>query len=161
MNNILDIVKDLMEISIKKGLKISSAESCTAGLISKYLTDLPGSSKFFNSGIIVYSNESKNSLLNVSSELISNKGAVSKDAVIEMSHGLIEKTNSDIVVSVSGVMGPSIEQNEDKVGDVWFCWSSKTVDKAEFKKLYGDRESNRQEAAKIAILGLYDFIRAL
>ena len=105
MNDITVIVKDLMALSIKKKITVSTAESCTGGLISKYLTDLPGSSNFFNSSIIAYSNKAKIDLLKVNPETIKSKGAVSEDTVKEMALGLLKLTDSSIVIAVSGVMG--------------------------------------------------------
>ena len=105
MNDITVIVKDLMALSIKKKITVSTAESCTGGMISKYLTDLPGSSNFFNSSIIAYSNKAKIDLLKVNPETIKSKGAVSEDTVKEMALGLLKLTDSSIVIAVSGVMG--------------------------------------------------------
>ena len=79
MNSILEKVKDLKNIALLKNQLISTAESCTGGLISKYLTDIPGASSFFESSVVTYSNDSKISLLNVSPETLSVYGAVSED----------------------------------------------------------------------------------
>ena len=90
MNSILEIVNNIGIIAVTKKLHISCAESCTGGLISKYLTDLAGSSRFFDSSIVVYSNNSKISLLNVNKETLSRYGAVSEAVVKEMSAGLLK-----------------------------------------------------------------------
>ena len=104
MNDILEVVKDLMNLAIQKNVTVSTAESCTGGLIAKYLTDLSGSSNFFDSSIIVYSNSSKTSLLNVPKMTIDKKGAVSEETVKEMAKGLLKITNSTVVIAVSGIM---------------------------------------------------------
>ena len=161
MNDISEIVKDLMSLSATKNIMISTAESCTAGLVSKYLTDTPGASKFYDSSVIAYSNKSKSDLLNVSEKSLSTYGAVSKNVVIEMAEGLLKLTNSNVAVAISGIMGPKSDISSKKVGEVWFCWKHKDKTKTLNVFLSGSRLSNREEAAKIAILGLYDFIKEI
>ena len=161
MNDISEIVKDLMSLSATKNILISTAESCTSGLVSKYLTDTPGASKFYDSSIIAYSNKSKSDLLGVSEESLSIHGAVSENVVIEMTEGLFQLTNSAVVLAVSGIMGPKSDISSKKVGEVWFCWMHEDKIKNLNVFLSGSRLSNREEAAKIAIIGLYDFIKEI
>jgi PncC family amidohydrolase len=162
MNNILDMVDGLKNLAISKKIVISTAESCTGGLISKYLTDLPGSSNFYNSSIIVYSNNSKINLLNVNPKTLLEFGAVSEKVVKEMSKGLLEVTRSNIAIAVSGIMGPDSDDTYKDVGTLWVCVRSK--DKEKTSKFYlksNDRSINREHAAEIAIKSLYDFINQL
>ncbi len=161
MNDISEIIKDLMSLSVTKNIMISTAESCTGGLVSKYLTDISGASKFYASSVIAYSNKSKSDLLGVSEESLSIHGAVSENVVIEMAEGLFQLTNSAVVLAVSGIMGPKSDISSKKVGEVWFCWKHKDKTKTLNVFLSGSRLSNREEAAKIAILGLYDFIKEI
>ena len=161
MNDIAVIVKDLMALSIQKKITISTAESCTGGLISKYITDQPGSSNFFNSSIIAYSNESKISLLHVQSKTIEEKGAVSEETVKEMAQGLLQITGSSVVIAVSGVMGADIDQGSQENTRVWFCWYNLDKFKTLYKRLHGDRRENRLETTKTGLLGLYDFIKEI
>ena len=161
MNDIAVIVKDLMALSIQKKVTISTAESCTGGLISKYITDQPGSSNFFNSSIISYSNESKVSLLHVKSRTIEEKGAVSEETVKEMAQGLLQITRSSVVIAVSGVMGADINKSSQENARVWFCWHNLDKFKTFYKGLHGDRRENRLETTKIGLLGLYDFIKEI
>ncbi len=161
MNSILEIVNNIGIIAVTKKLHISCAESCTGGLISKYLTDLAGSSRFFDSSIVVYSNNSKISLLNVNKETLSRYGAVSEAVVKEMSAGLLKIVKSSLVISVSGIMGPSQDDTDKDVGSVWICIMSDKTSKTYHAILSGTRMDNREEAAKIAIMNLYDFIKEL
>lgn len=161
MNDILEVVKDLMNLAIQKNVTVSTAESCTGGLIAKYLTDLSGSSNFFDSSIIVYSNSSKTSLLNVPKMTIDKKGAVSEETVKEMAKGLLKITNSTVVIAVSGIMELNSHMLNQKETGVWFCWQSEDVSKTLYSDLKGERIENRVEAAKIGILGLYDFIKEI
>ncbi len=161
MNDITVIVKDLMALSISKSMTISTAESCTGGLISKFLTDKPGSSKFFNSSVIAYSNKAKISILKVNPATIESYGAVSEKTVIEMADGLLKLTGSSVVISVSGVMGTDRKSNADENNEAWICWRNQEKSKTFYTELKGDRGENRLETAKIALLGLYDFIKEI
>jgi|TARA_B100000959_G_scaffold2749_2_gene3075 PncC family amidohydrolase len=162
MNNILDMVDGLKNLAISKKIVISTAESCTGGLISKYLTDLPGSSNFYNSSIIVYSNNSKINLLNVNPKTLLEFGAVSEEVVKEMSKGLLEVTRSNIAIAISGIMSPDSDDTDKDVGTLWICVRSKDKEKAsKFYLKSNDRSMNREHAAEIAIKSLYDFINQL
>ena len=162
MSNILDMVNDLKDLAILKKIVISTTESCTGGLISKYLTDIPGSSNFYDSSIIVYSNEAKINLLNVSQKSISEFGAVSKEVVEEMSKGLLKMTRSNVVIAVSGIMGPDGDDTDKDIGTLWVCIKSyNRVKSSKFCLTSNDRSINRDHAAEIAIKSLYDFIKQL
>jgi|TARA_B110000444_G_scaffold227170_1_gene232169 PncC family amidohydrolase len=161
MNSILEKVKDLKNIALAKNQLISAAESCTGGLISKYLTDIPGSSSFFESSVITYSNESKISLLNVSPESLSEHGAVSEKVVEEMSRGILKISAATVAIAISGIMGPSSDNTSKKIGSTWLCIMSNSKTKTFFLELSKSRQENREEAAKIAIINLYDFINEL
>ena len=162
MSNILDMVNDLKNLAISKKIVISTTESCTGGLISKYLTDIPGSSNFYDSSIVVYSNEAKINLLNVSQKTISEFGAVSKEVVEEMSTGLLKMTRSNVVIAVSGIMGPDGDDTDKDIGTLWVCIRSHDrVKSSKFCLTSNDRSINRDHAAEIAIKSLYDFIKQL
>ena len=89
------------------GLTLGTAESCTGGLISKYLTMHPGSSKVFQVGLVTYSNNSKIKFLNIEEQLLDNFGAVSKEVVLLMVKNLLINTNVDVGIAVSGIAGPN------------------------------------------------------
>ena len=161
MINISEKLKDIKILSKKKDLILSTAESCTGGLIAKYLTDLPGSSEFYDSSFITYSNSSKSLLLGVENQLIETYGAVSKEVVIEMCNGLLIKNNANLGISVSGIMGPSLDNTAKKVGSVWSCFKYKDQIKAYHFELTGTRSENREATAKTVIINLYDFINEL
>ena len=161
MNSILEKVKDLKKMALSKNQLISTAESCTGGLICTYLTDIPGSSSFFESSIISYSNESKISLLNVNPKTLSSHGAVSEQVVKEMGLGLLKISSSNVVVSVSGIMGPDSDNTSKKIGSIWICVMNKSRADSHYLELSKSRQENREEAAKIAIINLYDFISDL
>ena len=161
MINISEKLKDIKIIAKKKNLILSTAESCTGGLIAKYLTDLPGSSEFFDSSLITYSNISKTLLLDVKHESIKTYGAVSKEVIIEMSNGLLSKNTANLGIAVSGIMGPESDDTLKKVGSVWSCYKYKEHIKTVNFKVAGSRSENREETAKTVIINLYDFINEL
>lgn len=107
-----DVEKELSEILIKNSLTISTAESCTGGLVSSRLTDISGSSAFVKENYVTYSNEAKQKILEVSSETLQNHGAVSRQCALEMAKGLKKLTGSDIVLCTTGVAGPSTSEGK-------------------------------------------------
>jgi len=113
-------IKKLKKLCENKDIKISLAESCTGGLISSSLTSIAGSSNFFESGIVSYSNKAKIELLGVDKNLISKYGAVSKEVALSMSKNLYKLTRSNICVSVTGIAGPSGGTKQKPVGTVYF-----------------------------------------
>lgn len=97
----------ISKILLRETLQISSAESCTGGLISSRLTDVSGSSAYVKVNFVTYSNEAKHKILNVSEETINKYGAVSEQCAREMAQGLLQLTKSDIVICTTGVAGPT------------------------------------------------------
>ncbi len=104
--------------------RVATAESCTGGWIAKALTDVPGSSQWFESGIVAYSNSAKDALLGVPGELIAAHGAVSEPVVRAMAEGARAQLGVDLAVAVSGVAGPDGGSADKPVGTVWFAWAT-------------------------------------
>jgi len=101
-----NIVKNLFAKLDVKGMTISSAESCTGGLIANWITDIPGSSKYFMGGVVSYSNDSKINVLGVERDLIIKYGAVSEQVASQMASGIRKIMKADIGVSTTGIAGP-------------------------------------------------------
>ena len=99
-------LKDLYTIAIKRGSKIVSAESCTAGLLAACLTEMPGSSAFFEQGYITYSNRSKISVLGVDKKTLEKHGAVSEEVAKQMAEGALNRSMGTIAISITGIAGP-------------------------------------------------------
>lgn len=137
---------------LEKDLTLSVAESCTGGLCSSRFTDIPGSSAYFLGGAVVYSNESKEKLLGVSTDTLARFGAVSEQVVFEMARGARELFGSDIGISISGVVGPGGGTPEKPVGTVWFgfshVFSGTSCEKRNFS---GARDEIKNFAASTAI----------
>lgn len=117
--------KKLGHLLLNKKLKISTAESCTGGLLSSKLTDISGSSNFIHLNFVTYSNEAKQKILNVKAETIKHFGVVSEECSIEMAKGLLNFTNSDIAVSTTGIAGPTGGTKEKPVGLMYSTICSK------------------------------------
>jgi len=105
-------------------LKVTTAESCTGGLIASKLTEVSGSSAVFEAGFVTYSNQMKTTMLDVPQNTINQHGAVSEAVVIAMAKGALTKSNADITIAVSGVAGPNGGSDDKPVGTVWFAWGS-------------------------------------
>jgi nicotinamide-nucleotide amidase len=134
-----------------KGLTISVAESCTGGLIGDLLTNTPGSSNYFMGGILVYSNQSKIDLLNVSQEVIEKKGAVSDKTVREMTEGVKKRLGTDIGLAVTGIAGPEGGSREKPVGTVHIGLST---DRGTFTgkyRFWGTRKQIKKNTAMMAL----------
>jgi len=106
-------------------LRITTAESCTGGLIASMITQVAGASEFFEAGFVTYSNTMKTKLLGVSEQLLSKYGAVSQEVVIAMAHGALENSSADLAIAVTGIAGPDGGCDEKPVGTVWLAWGSK------------------------------------
>ena len=99
-------LESLSYLAIKRGSKIVSAESCTAGLLAASLTEIPGSSAFFEQGYITYSNRAKISVLGVESKTLTKYGAVSEEVAKQMAEGALNRSSGTIAVSITGIAGP-------------------------------------------------------
>ncbi len=130
----------------KMDLKLSVAESCTGGLISAKITDVPGSSLYFIGGVVAYSNEVKNTLLGVSWEELHRYGAVSPEVALSMAEGVKELVPADLGLAITGIAGPASDCSEKPVGLVYIAISGpcgNRVDKFDFR---GSRNEIREKS---------------
>ncbi|QQS29708.1 MAG: competence/damage-inducible protein A [Sphingobacteriales bacterium] len=104
-----------------KGATVSTAESCTGGLIAHKFTEIAGCSRYFKGGVVAYSNELKESLLGVNPETLQKYGAVSEETVREMADGALKRLKTDYAIAVSGIAGPDGGSNVNPVGTVWIA----------------------------------------
>ncbi len=141
-----------------RGIKLSTAESCTGGYVAHLLTSIPGSSDAFEGGVVSYSNAIKMNSLNVKAETLEQHGAVSEETVIEMAKGARETLDTDIAVSISGIAGPGGGTKEKPVGTVWICVSNKNEIFTRKLQLTKDRVKNIQYSANIALTTVWRFI---
>ena len=150
-----DLAIEVARVFVKKGLTLATAESCTGGAIGAALTALPGSSKWFNGGIISYSNGAKINLLGVEAEAIKAHGAVSKEVVEAMAIGGCQAMAASVCVAVSGIAGPDGGTTEKPVGSVWIAWSQDgLVVTSQLHHFQGSRKKIQSEAVCMALKGL-------
>lgn len=153
------LAEKLGEHLLRQGLRCAVAESCTGGSLAAAITDVPGSSQWFDCGFITYSNESKQQLLGVSPTVIASEGAVSEAVVRAMAEGVLTHSRADMSVSISGVAGPDGGSEEKPVGTVWIAWASHSQLTAVHKFLFaGDRFAIRVQAVQASVEGLIQFI---
>lgn len=144
-----------------RGETLTSAESCTGGWIAKVITDVPGSSAWFERGFVTYSNQAKEQLIGVSPQTLDAYGAVSEQVVREMAAGALQAAQADYAVSVSGIAGPDGGSEEKPVGTVWFGFADNQGQIFARKALFaGDRDAVRRQATEFALQTLWcDFLK--
>ena len=157
-----ELASEIINKCRSKKFKISVAESCTGGLISSIITSIPGSSDVFECGFITYSNNSKRKFLNVSQNSLSLYGAVSEEVVIEMISGLKLRTQSDILMAISGIAGPGGGTKDKPEGLVWISYAFKNNNIKTANQKYGPigrklvREKSSIESLKYLISLLWN-----
>lgn len=161
--NLTLIIKQLAELLLENNKKMTVAESCTGGWVAKVLTDLAGSSAWFERGFVTYSNEAKQEMLGVSESTLINYGAVSQETVTEMAIGALKNSHADYSLSISGIAGPDGSSAEKPVGLVCFAWARKTANSEDListsQKLFsGDREAVREQAVVFALTELLNLL---
>jgi nicotinamide-nucleotide amidase len=150
-----ELLGAIADTMLAKQLKLATAESCTGGWIAKCVTDLAGSSDWFDLAIVSYSNSAKRELLNVSETTLSTQGAVSEQTVCEMVTGVLQRSCADVALAVSGIAGPGGGSADKPVSMVWFAWGWRDVQPlAQVQYFSGDRDQVRQQAVEFALQGL-------
>jgi len=154
-NEITTILTQLAPSLIKQNRIIATAESCTGGWLAKSMTDIDGSSQWFDSSIVSYSNQAKVDLLGVKQVTLDAYGAVSQAVVKEMVLGLLDRSNANIGISISGIAGPGGGSEDKPVGTVWIAWAipGKLIETVCFQ-FKGDRNQVRIQAVVEAFKGV-------
>lgn len=136
-------------------LSVVTAESCTGGWIAKMLTDIAGSSAWFDCGMVVYSYEAKQALLGVNPHTLEQHGAVSRETVVEMVSGALVHSAASLAVAVTGIAGPGGGTPDKPVGTVWIAWKRRGgYPHAAVHHFDGDREAIRRQTVEAALEGL-------
>jgi nicotinamide-nucleotide amidase len=136
---------------------VATAESCTGGWIGKTLTDVVGSSGWFDCSLVAYSYEAKQALLGVNPHTLEQHGAVSRETVVEMVSGALVHSGATLAVAVTGIAGPGGSTADKPVGTVWIAWKRRGgYPQAEVFRFEGDREAVRRATVAQALLGLID-----
>lgn len=143
------------KLLLERELKISTAESCTGGLVSNLITNVSGSSKYFERGIICYSNAAKVELLKVDEDVLAEHGAVSMEVAMQMAEGVKSTSGADIGLATTGIMGPTGATTDKPVGLVYIGYCDEKVCTAKKFNFGDDRLLNKQRTAQAAL----DFVR--
>lgn len=149
------LAQQLGDQMAERGLILATAESCTGGWIAKCITDVAGSSSWFERGFVTYHNQAKVEMLGVSSETLLQQGAVSEAVVREMLAGALANSRADRVVAVTGIAGPGGGSVDKPLGTVWLGWAERGGDMlVECRRFSGDREAVRAQSVERALSGL-------
>ena len=141
------------------GLMLATAESCTGGGVAQAITDLAGSSAWFERGFITYSNLAKQQMLGVSEAALIQHGAVSEAVVREMVAGALANSAAQVALAVSGIAGPDGGTPDKQVGTVWFAWGLKHgAAHAQRHQINGNRAEVRAQSVHIALQGVIDLL---
>jgi nicotinamide-nucleotide amidase len=152
--------RTLGDLLLAQHWRVATAESCTGGGVAAAITMTPGSSAWFEYGVVSYSNTAKQTLLKVQSQTLENHGAVSEAVVLAMVAGALEISKADIAVAVSGVTGPGGGTAEKPVGSVWFAWGlANGYRMAALLNFDGDRLTIQEQAVVQALQGLVELIQ--
>jgi nicotinamide-nucleotide amidase len=142
----------------QKGLMLTTAESCTGGLMAAACTDLAGSSDWFERGFVSYSNAAKSDLLGVPAALIRTNGAVSEQVVQAMALGAVAHSKAQVSVAVTGVAGPGGGSIDKPVGTVWFAWVIQDQLISQCQRFDGDRGQVRAATVHYALTRLLSLL---
>ncbi len=159
MTDLTDFSEKLAKILLDKGKCIAVAESCTGGWLAKCLTDIAGSSAWFERGFVTYSNASKQDMLGVSAGTLAEHGAVSEAVVREMTQGVLARSQADVAVAISGTAGPGGGLPDKPVGTVCFAWAMRDgFDETMTCRFDGDRDAVRRQSVRQALEHLLDLL---
>jgi nicotinamide-nucleotide amidase len=137
--------------------KLALAESCTGGWVAKVVTDIAGSSQWFDRGFVTYTNESKQAMLQVPADTLATEGAVSAATVAAMARGALTQSAAQLSCAISGIAGPGGGSETKPVGLVWFAWAVRDAAVRTEQQIFnGDRETVRRQAVAHALRGLLD-----
>ena len=158
-NKIYNSVHILADLMLENKLKLATAESCTGGMLSQYITSMSGSSNWFECGYITYSNESKIHSLGVDANVLHEYGAVSDIIAEQMAIGALKNSAADLSVSITGIAGPEGGNEQKPVGSV-FIAICKKLEKpnTSFFQFEGNRDAIRQQSTYMAIKLMIDIL---
>ncbi|SFM30123.1 nicotinamide-nucleotide amidase [Ectothiorhodospira mobilis] len=150
------LARTVEQAALATGGGLATAESCTGGWVAKVLTDIPGSSRWFDRGFVTYSNAAKQAQLEVPAVLLERDGAVSRETVRAMAVGALARSEARVAVAISGIAGPGGGTAEKPVGTVWLAWARRGVEEVDTacRHFPGDRDAVRRQAVAAALEGL-------
>lgn len=140
-------------------LMLATAESCTGGWVAKVVTDIPGSSSWFDRGFVTYTNGAKQDMLGVSAGVLDLHGAVSEEVALAMARGALEHSLAGAAIAVTGIAGPDGGTEDKPVGTVWFAWALEGREPvAQCVQFAGNREEVRHQSVRLALERLLELL---
>ncbi len=156
---IAELSQQVGQLLLARQQTVTTAESCTGGGISFALTEVSGSSSWFERAFVTYSNEAKHQMVNVDWATLEKYGAVSEAVVLEMAKGALDVAKSDWAIAVSGIAGPSGGSEEKPVGTVCFAWATASQHWVETCVFDGNRHEIRQKTIEYALIKLTAYLQ--
>ena len=158
MDDLIELAAQVGRRLKEKGLFLATAESCTGGGVAQAITEIAGSSEWFERGFVTYSDDAKTDMLDIPAALIAQHGAVSEEIAEAMAEGALANSNADVTVSVTGIAGPGGAVPGKPVGTVCFGWSKHGASHTERLVFGGDRQAVRSQTVVHALQGLLRFL---
>lgn len=153
------LASKLGQLLLMHNLRCAVAESCTGGGLAAAITDIAGSSQWFDRGFVTYSNEAKQEMLGVPAQMLASEGAVSEAVVRAMAEGTLAASGANLSAAISGIAGPDGGSLEKPVGTVWIAWAGDMqVTHAQCYQFTGERVGIRQQAVNAALEGLIQVV---
>lgn len=151
--------KQVGQVLFEQKLVLATAESCTGGWVAQVVTQISGSSQWFDRGFVTYSNEAKQEMLGVSGETLQHHGAVSEQTVKEMAEGALENSRAQVTLAISGIAGPTGGTAEKPVGMVCFAFAGRDFStQTNTQYFQGDRHQVRHQSVQYALRRLIELI---
>ena len=159
MSELSDLSEKVGKRLLEKNKYIATAESCSGGWVAKCLTDIAGSSGWFERGFVTYSNAAKQELLGVPAALLLSHGAVSEPTALAMAQGALQHSQAGVALALSGIAGPGGAVPGKPVGTVCFAWCEDGGrSRVETRRFAGDRDAVRRQAVARALSGLLELL---
>lgn len=154
--SLVEAAKEVMALAKQNGLTIVTAESCTSGLLASVLSEAPGAARLLHGGFVTYTKQNKTVALGVSEELLASRGAVCEPVACAMAEGALARSPADLAVAITGVAGPSPDDDGNPVGLVCIAVARRGLPTAHFQSNYGDigRDAVREKAMAAALQAL-------
>jgi len=155
----VNLLKKVSNLLKEKNLKVATAESCTGGLIAHTLTNISGSSDYFDRGVVSYSNKAKTDFLGVPENILKKYGAVSKEVVKIMAEGIRIKSNVDLGIATTGIAGPTGGTKEKPVGLVFIAISTSHGTYIRRYQFSGNRLQNKEQTCNASLWMIHDHLK--
>lgn len=160
MANLIELAAEVGRTLQQRGLMLATAESCTGGGVAQAITEIAGSSEWFECGFVTYSNEAKMAMLKVPEETLARHGAVSYETAQAMAQGAIANSRATVALSTTGIAGPGGAAPGKPVGMVCFGWALAEQVQVDHVIFSGDRHAVREQSVEHALQGLLNFLAA-